>query len=364
MARPDHHCPPGQRRAFTLVELLVVIAIIGTLVGMLLPAVQAAREAVRRGQCGNNLKQLALGALNHESAQRSLPSGWVYTDTRTNAESWAWGALLLPSIEQAQLHAQLGISWGNLAANLLSAQWQPVTTGVQTVIGTFLCPSDVGSGAGLVHNDRRFNGGIGFAARPYTPAASNYVGIAGHYVVTDADRANSGLLYGNSRIRLAQISDGTSKTLLFGERDTRNCRSGAWAGIRNPQGTGSRGIWTAVGHARAKLNESASSTSRHSPGTTIRSAAARDSRASTPAGRCSRRPRDRCTSSPTTSSTATSRASPRRTTPIRATASTSASSPATTAWRSTSREPTPHVSLARHPPPFDDRRTSSPRAPQ
>jgi len=76
-------------------------------------------------------------------------------------------------------------------------------------------------------------------------------------VVTDADRANSGLLYGNSRIRLAQISDGTSKTLLFGERDTRNCRSGAWAGIRNPQGTGSRGIWTAVGHARAKLNESA-----------------------------------------------------------------------------------------------------------
>ncbi|MFM8282924.1 MAG: DUF1559 domain-containing protein [Planctomycetaceae bacterium] len=257
MPRTHRPQPQSSRHAFTLVELLVVIAIIGTLVGMLLPAVQAAREAARRSQCGNNLKQLALGVLNHESARRALPSGWVYTDTRTNAESWAWGALLLPMIEEAPLHAQLRVTEGNLAANLLSARWQPVTTGVQTVLGTFRCPSDVGAEGGVIHNDRRFNGGIGHAARPYTPGVSNYIGVAGHYVVTDADRANSGLLYGNSRVRLAQISDGTSKTLLFGERDTRNCRSGAWAGIRNPQGTGSRGIWTAVGHARAKLNESA-----------------------------------------------------------------------------------------------------------
>jgi prepilin-type N-terminal cleavage/methylation domain-containing protein len=245
------------RRGFTLVELLVVIAIIGTLVGLLLPAVQAAREAARRSQCGNNLKQLALAAHTHESAQRSLPSGWENTYTRTNAETWGWGALLQPALEQAPLHAQLRVTQGNLAANLLSSQWQPVTTGLQTVIGTFLCPSDVDADGGLIHNDRRFNGGIGFAARAYTPGKSNYIGVAGHYVVTDADRANSGMLYGNSRIRIAQISDGTSKTLMFGERDTRNCRGGAWAGIRNPQGTGSRGIWTAVGHARAKLNESA-----------------------------------------------------------------------------------------------------------
>ncbi|NBV44220.1 MAG: DUF1559 domain-containing protein [Planctomycetia bacterium] len=248
---------PALRRGFTLVELLVVIAIIGTLVGLLLPAVQSAREAARRSQCSNNLKQLALGIHNHESSQRTLPSGWVYTDTRANAESWSWGALLLPAVEQAPLHAQLRVAQGNLAAHLLSSQWQPVTTGVQTVIGTFLCPSDTGLQGGLVHNDRRFNGGIGYTARPYTPGASNYVGVAGHYVVTDADRANSGLFYGNSRVRMAQIIDGTSKTAMLGERDTRNCRGGAWAGIRNPQGTAARGIWTAVGHSRAKLNESA-----------------------------------------------------------------------------------------------------------
>src|SRR5512134_1594864 len=111
---------PNSHRAFTFVELLVVIAIIGILVSLLLPAVQAAREAARRMQCGNNLKQLGLGLHNYESTYKTLPSGWIASPgfTHTSATTgtgidgqanWGWPAFILPFIEQRTLHDGLRV---------------------------------------------------------------------------------------------------------------------------------------------------------------------------------------------------------------------------------------------------------------
>lgn len=90
------------RKGFTLVELLVVIAIIGILIGMLLPAIQQVREAARRIQCGNNIRQLALGVMNFESAHMVFPDGWTansenVSDSDAFLPGWAWSAELLPS---------------------------------------------------------------------------------------------------------------------------------------------------------------------------------------------------------------------------------------------------------------------------
>src|SRR4051812_40352926 len=93
-------------RAFTLVELLVVIAIIGILVALLLPAVQAAREAARRAKCQSNMHNLALASLNYESAKKRLPVGFLATGP-TTIESWGWGVYLLPYLEEQSVYDQL-----------------------------------------------------------------------------------------------------------------------------------------------------------------------------------------------------------------------------------------------------------------
>src|SRR4026207_1557814 len=113
------------RRAFTLVELLVVIAIIGILVALLLPAVQAAREAARRMQCGNNLKQIGLALHNYNDTYKVFPSGFMYHGIPTQ-ECWGWGALILPFVEQAPLHNQIQVSRGTMVSQILSPTWAQV----------------------------------------------------------------------------------------------------------------------------------------------------------------------------------------------------------------------------------------------
>src|SRR3954449_9247648 len=144
-----------RRPAFTLIELLVVIAIIGVLIGLLLPAVQAAREAARRAHCVNNLKQMGLALASYESALGSFPSAYVGDpraagsaygvtfpdDNKNGPPGFAWGALILPFMEQVPLHASLNF---NLPC------WAPDnTTSARTKLSLFLCPSAVGGQDGF-----------------------------------------------------------------------------------------------------------------------------------------------------------------------------------------------------------------------
>ena len=195
-------------RGFTLVELLVVIAIIGTLTALLLPAVQAAREAARRSQCVNNLKQIGLACQNHHHAYAALPAGGRANSFRTmigskpakyDLQGWAWGYQILPFLEETALYE-------NPNENLVAA----------TPIATYFCPT------------RRPPTSLagGYWAYTATPRAqADYAGNAGN----TTENGDGGGIYGNGRngviveqgveiVTLGRITDGTSKTLLIGEK--------------------------------------------------------------------------------------------------------------------------------------------------
>jgi prepilin-type N-terminal cleavage/methylation domain-containing protein len=189
-----------QRRGFTLIELLVVIAIIGVLVSLLLPAIQQAREAARRTQCKNNLKQIGLSLHNyHDSYSRFPPSYCVVPGvTTTVGGQWSFRARILPFLDQANLQGL--INW-DLA---YFAQINVATTRVPT----FLCPSEI--------NDiMRVNTSTGIP-RDY-PA--NYSANFGTWKVWDPNNgtAGDGAVHPNSRFSMADFSDGTSNTLCAAE---------------------------------------------------------------------------------------------------------------------------------------------------
>src|SRR4030095_16552689 len=126
-----------RRSAFTLVELLVVIAIIGILVAMLLPAVQAAREAARTSQCQNNLKQIGIAVLNYEQANKRLPPGGVWDpDGRRGGSIYVY---LLPMLEEASLYKVFNLRSNNVDDTKCTGTQRRVDA---TVIETLICPSD------------------------------------------------------------------------------------------------------------------------------------------------------------------------------------------------------------------------------
>ena len=201
---------------FTLVELLVVIAIIGILVGLLLPAVQAAREAARRAQCMNNVRQIGLALINYESANRRFPSGWV--DWRqTTKPGWSVSANLLPYMEQSNVTNRLDINFP-----IDSTVNRP---SLQTVIPTFICPSDPGLSVFELGSDTGLDedGGHNIDKGPklFPIAKSNYIGVFGTLEIDEFPYKGDGVFFGNSFIRMRDMTDGVSNTIVFGERGSK-----------------------------------------------------------------------------------------------------------------------------------------------
>jgi prepilin-type N-terminal cleavage/methylation domain-containing protein len=219
------------RSGFTLVELLVVIAIIGTLIGMLLPAVQGAREAARRTQSLSNLKQIGLALHNYHDSNRRLPPGFRSTATGTtgigtnevvteDGPGWSFFAMLLPYVEETALHATIRFDL-------------PITDPLnkaarETNVPVFIDPGD--TGPRLI--DITDSGSNPAAANTPTvicqAAVCSYVGSLG--TLRYEQQPFNGVFHRNSRITLGQISDGTSKTIGVGERMSRHTRS-SWVGV-------------------------------------------------------------------------------------------------------------------------------------
>jgi prepilin-type N-terminal cleavage/methylation domain-containing protein/prepilin-type processing-associated H-X9-DG protein len=222
ISRPPSGAP---RAAFTLVELLVVIAIIGVLVALLLPAVQAAREAARRTQCTNNLRQIGVAFHNfHDTHGRFMPLGGANVNG-----SWGWGAALLPYLEQDNMFKAIGspdvTSVDSLAPGKLvpSNPTGQLGTLLQNRLNVFVCRSDPIMSP---TNDNFGNYG-----------ASNYVVSEGVLTWAFIGTAPNWVVNPPGNIRMANITDGTSNTMLVGERDRKLGVGALWSFRRGTGGT-------------------------------------------------------------------------------------------------------------------------------
>ena len=236
-----------KRKAFTLVELLVVIAIIGILIGMLLPAVQAVREAARRTQCLNNIKQIALASLSYESALQRFPPGVLAANNDTGGigstvQSVGVFCYVLPHMELNNIADLIEV---NLSPDIVAPAWQNFDPAgdmafntrfaSQVRIPSFRCPSDGITDPGLIfashfHNDSinrtpRENNefGIGHGLTNYS-AIGGVLGSTTGAISAEFDdgpgsqwAGYNGIFTNRSKTTFGEISDGTSNTLLFGE---------------------------------------------------------------------------------------------------------------------------------------------------
>lgn len=242
--------PLASSTAFTLIELLVVIAIIGVLVALLLPAVQSAREAARRAQCQNNLKQLGIAAHEYHDTYNSFPGGWyctppvydmtgnlVYGDSNcaipgTPYQNYMWNGIvgLFNNIEQGNL-------WNELNINFPTTDWAN-STSTRRTIGTLTCPSNPRSSAASSFF-KNYTVGYPVPTSPQPPLASvptrlaandyRFNMAAGMVINFDSNCPNpdptnpycniydNGVGYQNSGVGIADIQDGTTNTILMGE---------------------------------------------------------------------------------------------------------------------------------------------------
>ncbi len=264
------------RRAFTLVELVVVIAIIAVLIGLLLPATQAARESARRVQCQNQVKQIVLGLQTYHDAVRFLPPAYPGAfDPTVDGKRWGWATFILPFIEQQALYEKLEPS----RDSLFQVAYDPVKRLLlQNSVSTYLCASDPSDL--LADNNRDYSGppgsspaGSGPASARlathinhigYRPATSNYVCNFGSFwrpnygLWSATELRGNGVMGCSTRVRIADIFDGSSVTFAIGERTYRNHAS-TWTGVEAWDSCTSQGVSMVAGTAYYKLNAPASS---------------------------------------------------------------------------------------------------------
>ncbi|AMV18767.1 DUF1559 domain-containing protein [Planctomyces sp. SH-PL14] len=301
------------RRAFTLIELLVVIAIIAVLVAILLPAIQQAREAARRSQCSNNLKQIGVACHNYHEAFGTFPHQWdgtldyrnaanSGTETRPNSSSVSWITSSLPYLDQAGLYNkfnQVGLfeaSKGAIAPGSNVGYDHPVVReGAQTAIATLLCPSN--PQAKITRGGLLYNGGTGWAdgggggGQQYVGGRTDYVGNMGFiysgwkdcggaqgrygarwtsevWVNSYEDNWDDlpryrGAFYYRGSAKISQISDGTSNTIAVFENHH-------WAWTSNaPSEAAADGLWiSAIGpimNLGKRMNSGSGSTRSDGP---------------------------------------------------------------------------------------------------
>jgi len=215
-----HYSAPHHRhrRGFTLIELLVVIAIIGVLIALLLPAVQAAREAARRAQCLGNLRQIGIALHGYHDGHSTFPAGgWIPVPSQPNTANMnmGWSAAVLPWLEQRDLYAQLNVN--------LSYSHAANSTAAHTVLSVYLCPSE----------PRKSLWGK-YPGDPFEAADGDYGGMYGERGLSGKNAYNNpprGPMVFNQPIRLAEITDGASRTLQVGEDP--EALNAFWASGRN-----------------------------------------------------------------------------------------------------------------------------------
>ncbi|QDT67084.1 DUF1559 domain-containing protein [Calycomorphotria hydatis] len=250
-----HSCHINKRRGFTLIELLVVIAIIAILIALLLPAVQQAREAARRSQCKNNLKQLALAMHNYHDGFGAFPPGTmlqsnslttlkaseICTATSIGIPSsehfrscWTWDSMILPYLEQAALYQQLGVGSRPAQDAVIAAAvaGSDDEKALQTALPVLQCPSDVvprfsETFSGIASNGN-FSASSPTAGTSIGLAVSSYVAAHNSRSFRWTDRPTADTICGYddydgifglwSRTRIRDITDGTSNTILIGEK--------------------------------------------------------------------------------------------------------------------------------------------------
>jgi len=221
------------RGGFTLVELLVVIAIIGTLVGLLLPAVQQAREAARRSACTNNTKQLGLACLNYESTRKRLPAA---NDRATQSTSgYSWIVHILPFVEEVNLYNSISSATTRFSLNYSSTN--AGTANVNTALPQLVCPSSTltNPNTSITTEGQAITNYKACAAASLIsatePASTDTTGggILTKHIWTNTPSPSANVSYGG--IDLRQVGDGLSKTVMIGEV----CEGGGYGSWANGQ---------------------------------------------------------------------------------------------------------------------------------